>query len=204
MNYLPNILTIIRLILAPIFFILLISKETNLVIVSYFIYVFGAITDYLDGLIARKYNIITPFGSFFDPLADKFLTSFAFLAFANLGILNIWLVAIVVFRDIFTTIMRIYRFDSKSGLITSKTAKWKTFFQMIFIFYILTIIFIYYSEIIHISIANYHKLLYSIYIDLSMVFITILSIWTMLDYGVSTLVSIKSSKKKDNITSKKN
>ncbi|HRP01730.1 MAG TPA: CDP-diacylglycerol--glycerol-3-phosphate 3-phosphatidyltransferase [Candidatus Kapabacteria bacterium] len=195
MSYLPNILSILRLILSPIFFLLLISRDSNLIIIAYCLYVFGAITDYLDGFFARRYNSMSKFGNFFDPLADKFLTSFAFLAFANFQIINIWLVVIVIFRDLFTTLMRIYKFETKSGLITSKTAKWKTFLQMLFIFYVLTIILVYYSKCIDISYKLYRELLYSNYIDAMMLIITAVSVWTLIDYGVTFIAKPKATKK---------
>lgn len=194
MSYLPNILSILRLLLSPVFFVLIISKNTDLIIFAYFIYIFAAITDYFDGVLARKYNATSQFGNFFDPLADKFLTSFAFMSFVNLGIINIWLVIIVIFRDLFTTIMRIYKFNGKAGIITSKTAKWKTFIQMVFIFYILTIIALYNSQIIEFSTEFYTKILYSEYIDILMLIITILSVWTLIDYGVSIFAKSGSSK----------
>ncbi len=170
---------------------MLISKNKDLIITAYILYVLAAITDYLDGYLARKYNATTKFGNFFDPLADKFLTSFAFLSFVNLGIINIWLVIIVIFRDLFTTLMRIYKFSGKSGLITSQTAKWKTFIQMAFIFYILTIILLFNSQAINISEDLYNTLIHSSYIDFLMIIITILSIWTLIDYGVSIFAKSK-------------
>lgn len=173
---------------------MLITKNTDLIIMAYYLYIFAALTDYLDGLLARRYNSTSQFGNFFDPLADKFLTSFAFLAFVNFEIINIWLVIIVIFRDLFTTIMRIYKFDSNSGLITSKTAKWKTFLQMVFIFYILTVILLYYSQCINISLESYNSILFTNYIDIIMLVITTLSLWTLIDYGVSIIAKPKTKK----------
>ena len=170
---------------------MLISKDTDFIIVAFIIYIFAAITDYFDGYLARYYNATSKFGIFFDPLADKFLTSFAFLSFVNFGIINIWLVLIVIFRDIFTTLMRIYKINGKKGLITSKTAKWKTFLQMVFIFYVLTIIFLYYTQIINISEHYYNQILFSEYIDIIMILITALSVWTLVDYGVSIFAKSK-------------
>lgn len=171
---------------------MMISKKPDLIIVAYFIYIFAAITDYFDGVLARRYNATSQFGNFFDPLADKFLTSFAFLSFVNYDIINIWLVIIVIFRDLFTTIMRIYKFNGKRSLITSKSAKLKTFLQMSFIFYILTIIFLYYSKLLYISDDVFNSLIFSFYVDLIMIFITGLSVWTLIDYGVTIFAKSKS------------
>lgn len=184
MSYIPNILSIFRLVIAPIFFIFLISQNRELLIYAYILYVIGAITDYLDGYLARKLHATSKFGNFLDPLADKFLTSFAFIAFVILEIIPLWMVLIVTFRDLFTTLIRVYKFDTKSGLITSKSAKWKTFLQMVFIFFILTFIFIYNTGIIVISQSFYQTVINSIYIDSIMFIITLISFWTLVDYVI--------------------
>ena len=128
---------------------------------------------------------MTKFGNFFDPLADKFLTSFAFVGFAVMQIIPTWMVIVVIFRDTFTTVIRIYQFESKTGLITSQFAKWKTFLQMIFIFGLLTLILIFNLELINLSRDNYLNILSSPWIDYFMGFITLISIWTLLDYAIT-------------------
>lgn len=185
MNHLPNILSLFRLIISPVFFILLISENSSLILLAYILYIVGAISDYLDGLLARRYNAMTKFGNFFDPLADKFLTSFAFVGFAVMQIIPTWMVIVVIFRDTFTTVIRIYQFESKTGLITSQFAKWKTFLQMIFIFGLLTLILIFNLELINLSRDNYLNILSSPWIDYFMGFITLISIWTLLDYAIT-------------------
>ena len=185
MNHLPNILSLFRLIISQVFFILLISENSSLILLAYILYIVGAISDYLDGLLARRYNAMTKFGNFFDPLADKFLTSFAFVGFAVMQIIPTWMVIVVIFRDTFTTVIRIYQFESKTGLITSQFAKWKTFLQMIFIFGLLTLILIFNLELINLSRDNYLNILSSPWIDYFMGFITLISIWTLLDYAIT-------------------
>jgi len=76
---LPNQLTTLRIILTPIFFFLFISDNPLLKQIALIIYFIAAITDWYDGWLARKFNYITNWGKFMDPLADKFLTSAAFV-----------------------------------------------------------------------------------------------------------------------------
>lgn len=106
------------------------------------LYCIGAMTDFFDGFLARRLKVVSSLGTFLDPLADKVLTSFAFIAFVALGLANVWLVVIIIARDIFTTYMRIVADKLRKPLVTSWTAKVKTFLQMIFIFGVLALILI--------------------------------------------------------------
>ncbi len=136
---LPNQLTTLRIILTPIFFFLFISDDPLLKQIALVIYFVAAITDWYDGWLARKFNYITNWGKFMDPLADKILTSAAFLAFVILGVLDLWMVIIIILRDFYVTGLRIYADIQEKSFITSKLAKVKTFSQMIFIFYLLIV-----------------------------------------------------------------
>jgi CDP-diacylglycerol--glycerol-3-phosphate 3-phosphatidyltransferase len=135
----PNQLTILRIILSPIFLVLFLSDEPVLKQISLFVYIIAAITDWYDGWLARKFNYITNWGKFLDPLADKILTSSAFLAFAFLGVLEMWMVLIIIIRDLAITSLRIYADYKGDGMSTSYSAKWKTLMQMVFIYYLLVI-----------------------------------------------------------------
>ena len=100
---LPNQLTTLRIILTPVFLFLFISGDPVLIQISLVVYIVAAITDWYDGWLARKFNYITSWGKFMDPLADKILTSTAFFAFVEIGILELWMVILVVFRDLLVT-----------------------------------------------------------------------------------------------------
>ena len=78
---LPNQLTILRIILTPIFLYLFLSEDPLLIQISIGVFIVAALTDWYDGWLARKFNYITDWGKFWDPLADKILTSAAFLGF---------------------------------------------------------------------------------------------------------------------------
>jgi len=136
---LPNQLTILRIILTPIFLVLFLSPEPMLKQISLVVFIIAALSDWYDGWLARKFNYITEWGKFMDPLADKILTSAAFLGFALVGLLEWWMVVIVMIRDFTITLLRVYA--DKNGYIfhTSNYAKWKTMLQMVFLYYLLII-----------------------------------------------------------------
>jgi len=136
---LPNQLTTLRIILTPVFLFLFVSDDPVLKQISLVIYVIAAVTDWYDGWLARKFNYITTWGKFMDPLADKILTSTAFFAFVVIGVLPLWMVIIVVFRDLFVTGLRLFAEWKKKTFTTNKFAKLKTLIQMLFIFYLLIV-----------------------------------------------------------------
>ncbi len=102
------------------------------------IFIIASITDAYDGYYARKYNQITPQGMFLDPLADKILVSSAFISFAVIGLVEYWMVALIIFRDLFVTGLRMVMEHKGFRLITSKIAKAKTATQISIIIFILT------------------------------------------------------------------
>ncbi len=134
---LPNQLTVLRIILTPIFLILFLSGEPLLIQISLVVFVIAAITDWYDGWLARKFNYITEWGKFLDPLADKILTSTAFVGFVIIGMLPLWMVILIILRDLLITLLRVYTDYKKINFTTSKSAKWKTFLQMFFLYYLL-------------------------------------------------------------------
>jgi CDP-diacylglycerol--glycerol-3-phosphate 3-phosphatidyltransferase len=136
---LPNQLTTLRIILTPVFLYLFLSENPILRQISLIVYIIAAITDWYDGWLARKFNYITTWGKFMDPLADKILTSTAFFGFVIIGVLPLWMVIIVVFRDLFVTSLRLFAEWKKKTFTTNYLAKIKTFIQMIFIFYLLIV-----------------------------------------------------------------
>jgi CDP-diacylglycerol--glycerol-3-phosphate 3-phosphatidyltransferase len=134
---LPNQLTILRIVLSPVFLFLFLSDDPIMKQVSLGVFIVAALSDWYDGWLARKFNYITEWGKFMDPLADKVLTSAAFIGFVFVGLIEWWMVIIVVIRDFAITFLRIYA--DKKGFVftTSYYAKWKTLLQMIFLYYLL-------------------------------------------------------------------
>ena len=146
---LPNTLSLIRIIMAPIFLWLFLSGNQLSVFFSFIVFTVAALTDWYDGWYARKYGFKTRWGQFIDPLADKILTSSAFVGFymmkqrdpAFLGTVEfipvVFLIAIILFRDIVLTVARSVQELRGREFSTSMLSKTKTFIQMTFIFIII-------------------------------------------------------------------
>lgn len=183
---LPNQLTVLRIILTPVFFFLFLSDEPVMIQISLIVFIIAAITDWYDGWLARKFNYITEWGKFLDPLADKILTSTVFIAFAFVGVLKVWMVVLIIIRDLFITVLRMYADYKKVSFTTSYSAKWKTFLQMAFLYYLLLIYTLQTVEYIY---SGNEKLFYTLLdpqvIYFTMLIITIFTVFTGVTYIIS-------------------
>jgi CDP-diacylglycerol--glycerol-3-phosphate 3-phosphatidyltransferase len=180
---LPNQLTVLRIILTPIFLFLFISGEPTLIQISLGVFLIAALTDWYDGWLARKFNYITEWGKFMDPLADKILTSTAFFAFVSVGLVNLWMVVLIVLRDAIITLLRVYADYKKVSFNTSYIAKLKTFFQMLFLYYLLVL---YSFNTIDYFKNNYQNiiniLLNKDLVYYSMLFVTFITVYSGITY----------------------
>ncbi len=134
---LPNQLTLLRVLLTPVFAFLLLSDSSLNKQVSLIVFVVAALTDWYDGWIARKFGYVSRWGRFLDPLADKVLSSAALLAYVALGLVDAWMVWIVVARDFLITGLRSYAEYRDQPIVTSKGAQAKTFGEFVVIYYVL-------------------------------------------------------------------
>ena len=138
---LPNKLTVLRIILTPIFMLALVWNFPFHYGVSLIIFIAASITDLIDGKIARKRGLVTDFGKFLDPLADKMLTTAAFLGFIalDIGYGAVWIAFIVLFREFAVSSIRLIASTSGGKVIAANIwGKLKTVFQMIAIIFALT------------------------------------------------------------------
>jgi CDP-diacylglycerol---glycerol-3-phosphate 3-phosphatidyltransferase len=126
-----NLITIGRILLVPIFLVILLTEMENKEIIAFFVFVIASITDAIDGYFARKFNQITNLGKFLDPLADKLLVAGALLALVYLGYVAAWVAAIIIFREIFITGFRFYYLVKDASFSASWLAKKKTMVQVI-------------------------------------------------------------------------
>ncbi len=133
----PNQLTIIRIVLTPVFVFLILQPEPHYRLWATVVYVVASLTDWYDGYFARRFNWVTRWGQFMDPLADKLLVSSALIVFAYLDYLYWWMVWTIVIRDFVVTGLRIFALYIGKSIITSIIAKYKTFLQMAFTFALL-------------------------------------------------------------------
>ena len=131
---LPNKLTVLRVLLIPFFVASLLYKggeDYNFRIVALIIFAVAAITDTLDGMIARKYNLITDFGKFMDPLADKVLVCSGLICFVELRQLSSVVVLIVIAREFIISGIRLVASDNGVVIAAAMSGKLKTVVQMI-------------------------------------------------------------------------
>ena len=131
---LPNQLTVLRIILTPLFAVFLLFEVIYFKYIAFFIFFLATFTDWYDGYIARKFGSITSTGKYLDPLADKFLVTTAFGMFAYLGYIQLWMVLAIVIRDIIITALRSYIVSKGEPFETSSFAKWKTASQMVIMY----------------------------------------------------------------------
>ena len=150
-------------------------------------------TDYYDGVIARKYGVVTLWGRFLDPLADKILVSAAFIAFALTNLVEVWMVAVIIIRDVIITALRSYAMFKDKPIVTSYLAKAKTFTQMTLVY----VIFVYVlaqktliaknQGLIIIEKVNSWNIIY-----LCMLFVTLLTLVSGVKYLVENRSHLKS------------
>lgn len=138
-----NKLTLSRVILIPIFLIFFLVPlpfgsfqigHTHLTVaqtIAGLLFIIASITDWLDGYLARKLHLITNFGKFLDPLADKLLVMGAFVALVDVNIIPGWMVIVILAREFAVTGLRLVAVGEGIVLAASQIAKWKTTFQML-------------------------------------------------------------------------
>ena len=129
---LPNKLTVARVILIPFFVFFLLNDSMNPYFkwVALAIFIVASLTDLLDGKIARKYNLVTDFGKFMDPLADKLLVCSAMIGLIELGRIEAWIVIVIIAREFIISGFRLIVADNGRVIAASYWGKFKTTFQM--------------------------------------------------------------------------
>ncbi len=169
MMNLPNQLTMLRVILIPIFMFYLLKGTSSGDMIALVIFAIASFTDFLDGYIARSRNLVTNFGKFIDPLADKLLVTAAFLCFVQLGRVQAWVVFIIVAREFIVSIFRAIAAADGIVIAASIYGKLKTISQMI--------------AVIILLLNNYPFSMFNIPMDLIMIYIaTGLTLLSGFDY----------------------
>ncbi len=132
---LPNKLTVMRVVLIPFFVFFLLAPYFdgygNYIAVA--IFIVASLTDLLDGKIARKYNLVTNFGKFMDPLADKLLVCAAMICLIETGQLPAWIVIVIISREFIISGFRLIASDNGVVIAASYWGKFKTTFQMLMV-----------------------------------------------------------------------
>lgn len=129
---LPNKLTMLRVIMIPFFIVFLLIPITPYdKWIALAIFIIASLTDLLDGKIARKYNLVTNFGKFMDPLADKLLVCAALICLIELDKISAWMVIIIIAREFIISGFRLVASDNGVVIAASYWGKFKTTFQMV-------------------------------------------------------------------------
>ena len=145
-----NRLTIARIVMIPLFLLMMCFPKDTLGMVNVFhsnlsvswvlamiIFTIASITDFLDGYLARKYHLITNFGKFADPLADKLLVMTAFITLVGASVIPMWIVAVIVCRELAVTGLRLLLVNDGEVLAAAWPGKVKTATQMLAIIFLL-------------------------------------------------------------------
>ena len=135
----PNVLTIGRILFIPLFILILtLDHSQGSHLLAAIIFAVASITDYLDGYLARKWNVVSNFGKFADPMADKLLVMSAFIMLIELGMAPAWVVAIIICRELAVTGLRLLLVETGGTVLAAAMpGKIKTFSQMFAIIFLL-------------------------------------------------------------------
>lgn len=178
---LPNKLTIARMIMVPVFIaFLLIEQIPGHRYIAFALFAVACFTDAMDGHIARKYNLITDFGKFLDPLADKILVSSAFICFVEQGTMPSWVAIIILSREFIISGFRLVAANKNIVIAASMWGKVKTTFQMITCF----------ALILYFDIP-FFKIICNVLMGISLV----LTVVSLVDYMVKNRNVLKGSTK---------
>ncbi len=135
---LPNKLTLARIVMVPFYMLFLLWPFPFHYVAALVVFIAASLTDYFDGQIARSQNLVTNLGKFLDPIADKMLTTAAFLVFLALGVTDVWAVMLVLTREFMVTSVRLMAAKDGTVVAASFSGKLKTVAQYIAIIAMMT------------------------------------------------------------------
>lgn len=140
MKYVPNILTVARIILTFVFLSYIYKDGVDAKVLAASVFFVAGVTDFFDGYIARKYKITSDFGKIMDPISDKFLVLAGFFTFVQLHYIPMWMFIVIAVREIYLTYLRLAATQKGIILAAEGAGKYKTFLQMLTIGFILWVI----------------------------------------------------------------
>jgi CDP-diacylglycerol---glycerol-3-phosphate 3-phosphatidyltransferase len=145
MIIIPTLLSLLRILLTPLFVFLFWQEGIQFLVAAIAVFSIAALTDLCDGYFARRYGVVTMWGAFLDPIADKILIGSTFVCFVLKGVMPWWFIVLVLGRDSVVTILRLHAIQKGHALTTTWLAKSKTVLQFgaiytIFLFFVLNIV----------------------------------------------------------------
>lgn len=186
-HHLPNFFTIVRILVTPLFIYLLFLGGANAFPLALAIFILAGITDILDGYLARRLQVESRLGKMLDPVADKILVLSAFASFVTMDLIYLWMVILIVLRDIIITAMRYILEKRDMPMITSPKAKGKTAVQVSSVIFILA-----YLSMQSYGVAWFTNLVENLHIILVIMYITVLfTVYTGIDYLIANRSAIR-------------
>ncbi|MBD3258083.1 CDP-diacylglycerol--glycerol-3-phosphate 3-phosphatidyltransferase [candidate division GN15 bacterium] len=189
----PNILTLLRIALAPVFMIFFLVDSFYMKLIALGLFVLAALTDMADGYYARKFGIITGFGKFMDPLADKILVSSALISFIALNYVSALPVILIVGREFSITGLRLLSAYKGVVIPPSWFAKLKTFLQMTVVGVVMGYICLL-SALTHFEsdAVRFIQFDYEYWFNILLWITAVVTVWTGVDYVIKYFYMIKS------------
>ena len=174
MNW-PNRLSLMRIGSVPVITLLLSLKGgVWMYYVALFLFIFAAITDFVDGHIARKYNLVTNFGKFIDPVADKLLVLSAMVMLSWHGLLPAWIVVAVLFRELAVDGLRLVAVEQGKVIAAGKLGKIKTTCQMVMII----------AHLVYLVKFPFFHIIASWLLIPSQIAVLVMTLWSGVDYFI--------------------
>ncbi|MFC1483911.1 CDP-diacylglycerol--glycerol-3-phosphate 3-phosphatidyltransferase [Candidatus Neomarinimicrobiota bacterium] len=187
-HHLPNFFTVIRILVTPLFIYLLFLRGENAYPWALAIFVVAGITDILDGYLARKLQVESKVGKMLDPVADKILVLSAFISFVTMDLIYLWMVILIILRDITITVMRYILEKQEMPMITSPKAKGKTAVQIVSVIIILA-----YLSMKSYQVTWFTNPVENLHLIIIIMYITVLfTLYTGVDYFITNRSAIRS------------
>lgn len=176
MKHLPNFLTILRIVLTFLFVFFVLQPGFIYKVYAAIVFFVAALTDFLDGYLARKLRLVTSFGKLMDPVADKFLILAAFFVLTQKHVIAFWMFVLVFCREVLITAHRIYRLRKKEVIAAETAGKVKTVLQIVVIS--ASLLYLVLSEKMYIKFAQHWIFL----INAAMMLVVVVTIYSGLRY----------------------
>ena len=186
-HHLPNILTVFRIILTPVFIYILFLGGGSGYPLALAIFIAAGTTDIIDGYLARRLNVESTIGKLLDPAADKILVLSAFISFVTMDLIYLWMVIVIILRDVLVTALRSIQEKRNMPMATRKLAKAKTAIQITSIIVILS----YLSMKVY-QVQWFAELVESLHLIMVFMYLTVIfTVYTGIDYLIANRASIR-------------